>query len=123
MLFLRRHISSLAIAVVTIPVLVGLVFALWPSGKADSAFYTPGVTPSREECVMAKMKTYNKVDKQTLQAIAVDCELTVQSIEGHEGMRKAWEARQASRPAEPKPVAQPAAEAPAEGDRMRRVWR
>jgi len=124
MLFLRRHIGSLAITVVGIPLLVGLVFLFWPGGRSDDAFYRPGITPSREECVLAKMKTYAKIDKLTLQSIASECELTVQSIEGHEVMRKAWEARQAARQAEPKPAAAPvAAEPPPESDRLRRVWR
>lgn len=70
------------------------------------------------------MKTYAKIDKLTLQAIAAECELTVQSIEGHEVMRKAWEARQAARLAEPKPAPAPVVvEPPPESDRLRRVWR
>lgn len=68
------------------------------------------------------MKTYSKIDKQVLQSIAFECELTVQSIEGHEKLRQAWEDRQAVREAAPRPAAaEPTA--PAEGDRMRRVWR
>lgn len=121
--FLRQHGRSLAIAVVTVPVLVGLVFVMWPSGRSEQAFYTPGVTLSREDCVYEKMKSFGKVDRPTLKAIALECELTVQSIEGHEGMRKAWEARQASRPAEPKPAPAVAEPAVPEGDRLRRVWR
>lgn len=122
-IFIRQHLRNLAIAVVTLPVLGGLVYALWTTGRPETAvFYQPGVTPSREECVLAKMKTYAKIDKLTLQAIAAECELTVQSIEGHEVMRKAWEARQAARQAEPKPApAEP--EPAAEPDRLRRVWR
>ena len=124
MFFLRRHIGSLAITAVGIPLLVGLVFLLWPRDRSDDAFYRPGITPSREECVLAKMKTYAKIDRMTLQTIAAECELTVQSIEGHEVMRKAWETRQAVRQAEPKPVPAPvAAEPPPESDRLRRVWR
>lgn len=67
------------------------------------------------------MKNYAKLDKLVMQAIAAECELTVQSIEGHETLRKEWEQRQAVRDAAPKPVAEPAA--PAEADRVRRVWR
>ncbi|HLT76500.1 MAG TPA: hypothetical protein VKZ87_03845 [Ferrovibrio sp.] len=121
-LALRRHTSTLATAIVVVPVLVGLVYALWP-GRGEEVFYTPGVTPSREECVMQKMKNYAKIDKPTLQAIAVECELTVQSIEGHEVMRKAWEARQATRPVETKPAPAPAPEPAPQGDTLRRVWR
>jgi hypothetical protein len=118
--WLIRGAGILAIAVI----LGGVGYALRPGSRdADASFYTPGVTPKREDCVMAKMKSYAKIDKLTLQSIAMECELTVQSIEGHEKLRQAWEERQAVRDAAPKPV--PAAEpAPAaEGDRLRRVWR
>lgn len=91
------------------------------SGKSDGPYYTPGVTPSREECVLAKMKTYAKLTRQTLTNIAQECELTVQSIEGHETLRKAWEAREATRASEPQPAAEPAKAQP-EGDKLRRVW-
>jgi hypothetical protein len=98
-------------------------YALRPTGTGgDASYYTPGVTPKREDCVMAKMKTYAKLDKMVMQTIAAECELTVQSIEGHETLRKEWQQRQAVRDATPKPtVAEPAA--PAEADRLRRVWR
>lgn len=124
-IFLRQHLRGLAIAVVVLPALGGLVYALWTSARpATGAYYQPGVTPSREECVLAKMRTYAKIDRQTLQGIAAECELTVQSIEGHEVMRKAWEARQAARQAVPRPAPAPvAAEPPPESDRLRRVWR
>src|SRR3546814_12827741 len=77
MLFLRRHKSTLAIAAVTIPLVVGLVYALWRDVRPDESFYRPGVTPSREDCVLAKMKPYAKIDRMTLQSIAPACELPV----------------------------------------------
>ncbi|QDO96292.1 hypothetical protein FNB15_02925 [Ferrovibrio terrae] len=118
----RLLISSIGAAIV-IFTLAGVGYALRPAARhAEAAFYTPGVTPKREDCVIAKMKTYNKLDKQMLQNIAFECELTVQSIEGHEKLRQAWEERQAVREAGPKP-ATPEATVPAETDRMRRVWR
>lgn len=121
---LRQNLRILALAAVALPILAGVVLLFWPGRGEDAAFYTPGVTPSREECVLKKMKSYAKIDKPTLQAIAMECELTVQSIEGHEGMRKAWEARQANRPVEVKPAPPPPASEPApQGDTMRRVWR
>ena len=121
---LSQNLRTFALAAVALPLLAGLVLLFWPGRGKDAAFYTPGVTPSREECVLQKMKSYAKIDRPTLQAIAMECELTVQSIEGHEGMRKAWLARQANRPAEVKPAPSPAAEpAPAQGDTLRRVWR
>lgn len=108
---------------IVISILGGVAYALRPSMRGpDASFYTPGVTPKREDCVMAKMKTYAKLDKQVLQAIALECELTVQSIEGHEKLRQAWEERQAVREATPKPAAVEAAPAQ-EKDQLRRVWR
>lgn len=104
-------------------ILAGVAYALRPSTReAEANFYTPGVTPKREDCVIARMKTYNKIDKQMLQSIAVECELTVQSIEGHEKLRQAWQERQAVRDAAPRPAA-PEPTVPAEADRVRRVWR
>ncbi|WP_341894433.1 hypothetical protein [Ferrovibrio terrae] len=98
-------------------------YTLRPSARnADANFYTPGVTPKREDCVITRMKTYAKLDKMVMQSIATECELTVQSIEGHEKLRQAWEERQAVRDATPKPVAAPEPP-PAEADRLRRVWR
>lgn len=104
-------------------VVLGVVgWMLRPGSRGDDRYYVPGVTPTREECVIAKMKTYARIDRQVMMSIANECELTVQSIEGHEKLRKAWEERQAVREATPKPVA-PAAEPTPEGDRLRRVWR
>ena len=125
--FLRRTDRRLLIsgigAAVILSILAGVGYLLRPTTReAEATFYTPGVTPKREDCVMAKMKTYNKIDKQMLQSIAFECELTVQSIEGHEKLRHAWQERQAVREAAPKPAATETA-TPAEADRMRRVWR
>lgn len=121
---LQRHWRSLAVAAVLLPVLAGIGFLLWPLGGYQDAFYTPGATPSREECAYAKLKNYKRVDKQILYNIAQDCELTVQSIEGHEGLRKAWEQRQAARETEATSAPAPAAASePAQGDTLRRVWR
>jgi hypothetical protein len=124
-LFLRRHGRTLAVLAVPVPVVIGLVFLIWPQLGAETAYYTPGVTPTREDCALAKMKDYARLDRQILLNIAQECELTVQSIEGHERLRKAWEERQAARQAEPKPA--PAAPAPEpdtpQGDTLRRVWR
>ncbi len=125
--FLRRTDRRLLIsgigAAVILSILAGVGYLLRPTTReAEASFYTPGVTPKREDCVMAKMKTYNKIDKQMLQSIAFECELTVQSIEGHEKLRHAWQERQAVREAAPKPAAAETA-TPAEADRTRRVWR
>lgn len=119
----RRALLGSVGAAVIIVILAGIAYALRPMGRdTDAAFYTPGVTPKREDCVMARMKTYNKIDKQMLQSIAMECELTVQSIEGHEKLRQAWQERQAVREAAPRPAStEPTT--PAESDRIRRVWR
>lgn len=125
--FIRRLDRRLLIgsfgAVVILLILAGVGYAVRPSSRdADASFYTSGVTPKREDCVLVKMKNYSKIDKHVLQSIAMDCELTVQSIEGHQKLRQAWEERQAVREAAPKP-ATPEATTPAEADRVRRVWR
>lgn len=121
---LDRRLLISGSGVAAIILILGFVgYMLRPGAQqAEVNFYTPGVTPKREDCVMAKMKNYAKLDKSVLQAIAMECELTVQSIEGHEVLRREWEQRQAVRDAAPKPAAaEPTA--PAETDRVRRVWR
>lgn len=119
----RRLLTSSIGVVAILCILAGVGFALRPTAReTETTFYTPGVTPKREDCVIAKMKTYNKLDKQMLQNIAFECELTVQSIEGHEKLRQAWQERQAVRDAAPKPAASEPAPT-AESDRVRRVWR
>jgi hypothetical protein len=125
---LRRFDRRLLISgssVLAVLLLLGYVgYMLRPFTRdSDSNFYTPGVTPNREDCVISKMKNYAKIDRMVMQSIAQECELTVQSIEGHEKLRKAWEERQAIREATPKPAATPEPAAPAESDRLRRVWR
>lgn len=117
----RRLLSTVAGVAVLLVVCGGVAMLFRSGSRSDGPYYTPGVTPSREECVLAKMKTYAKLTKQTLTNIAEECELTVQSIEGHEKLRKAWEAREAARPPEPAPAAEPTKTQP-EGDKLRRVW-
>lgn len=119
----RRVIAYGGGALAILVILGGVGMMIRPDPKIDgTTFYTPGVTPKREDCVLAKMKNYAKIDALALQTIATECELTVQSIEGHEKLRREWEQRQAVREAAPKPAAaEPTA--PAEGDRLRRVWR
>jgi hypothetical protein len=125
--FIRRLDRRLLIGslgtVVIILILAGVGYALRPPARdADATFYTSGVTPKREDCVLVKMKNYSKIDKNVLQSIAMDCELTVQSIEGHQKLRQAWEERQAVREATPRPTT-PDPTPAAESDRLRRVWR
>jgi hypothetical protein len=118
-----RRLVKVASAVAVVLVLGTIGWMIRPGSRTDDRYYVPGVTPTREDCVMAKMKNYAKIDRLVLASIANECELTVQSIEGHEKLRKAWEERQAVRESAPKPAAAtPATEQP-EGDRVRRVWR
>lgn len=124
--FLKRlRPGSLISAAVSIGavLLVALgVYTFWPRGGGQ-ANYATGANASRETCFYDRIRQYATVNKQVLFQIAQDCELTVQSIEGHAQMRREWEARQASKPA-PAPVPVPAAaEPPGEKDQLRRVWR
>ncbi|MFN4312172.1 MAG: hypothetical protein ACK4FK_16430 [Ferrovibrio sp.] len=118
-----RRLVKVASAVAVVLVLGTIGWMIRPGGRSDDRYYVPGVTPTREDCVMAKMKNYAKIDRLVLASIANECELTVQSIEGHEKLRKAWEERQAVREAAPKPAAPAAPTEQPEGDRVRRVWR
>jgi hypothetical protein len=119
----RRALLVSVGAAVIILILAGVAYALRPTSREiDANFYTPGVTPKREDCVIAKLKNYNRIDKQMLQNIATECELTVQSIEGHEKLRQAWQERKAVRDTIPS-ATPPEPAVPAEGDRLRRVWR
>lgn len=98
------------------------VYTFWPRDGGQGNYAT-GANTSRETCFYDRIRQYATVNKQVLFQIAQECELTVQSIEGHAQMRREWEARQASKPA-PAPAPTPAAtEAPAEKDQLRRVWR
>lgn len=94
----------------------------------EKPFYTPGNIPSREDCFYDKLAIFKHVNKQIIFQAAQDCELEVQSLEGHEQMRQEWIERQAEKAREraAQKAAAPApkpAEEPKELDQVRRVWR
>lgn len=89
----------------------------------EKPFYTPGKVPSRDDCFYEKIGRFKNLNKQILFQAAQECELEVQSIEGHEQARLEWLERKAeavkNRP--PPEVKEP--EPQQELDRTRRVWR
>lgn len=103
---------------------VGLL--MMPSQEKD--FYTPGKIPTREDCFYEKLAVFKNVTRQIIFQVASECELEVQSLEGHEQMRQEWVERQAEKARQraaqraTEPVPAPA-EQPQELDRVRRVWR
>jgi hypothetical protein len=92
----------------------------------EKPFYTPGVVQSRDDCFYGKLAQFKNLTRQILFAAAQECEIEVQSVEGHEQRRLEWMERQAERERqralEPQPV-QAAPEEPKEKDTVRRVWR
>jgi hypothetical protein len=111
---------------------VGLLFLIGAglysfmlSMPKEKPFYTPGKVVSREECFDAKLAQFKNVTRQIIFSAAQECEIEVQSVEGHEKIRLEWVERQAEkarqRAANPQPVAP--AEEPKEKDTLRRVWR
>lgn len=90
----------------------------------EKPYYTPGKVPSRDDCFYEKINRFKNLNKQILFQAAQECELEVQSIEGHEQERLEWLERKAEA-ARSRPAA-PAAQEPQpqqELDRVRRVWR
>jgi hypothetical protein len=91
----------------------------------EKPYFTPGkAIPNREDCFYDKLAKFKNVNKQIIFQAANECELEIQSLQGHEKMYDAWVQEQAERArqraaqkAQPKP-----AEPPNEGDRVRRVW-
>jgi hypothetical protein len=93
----------------------------------EKPYFTPGKSiPSREDCFYDKLAKFKNVNRQIIFQVANECELEVQSLQGHEKMYDAWVQEQAERARER--AAQKAAEqakpaeTPKEGDRVRRVW-
>lgn len=89
----------------------------------EKPFYTPGQVPSRDDCFYGKLAQFKNVTRQIIFQAAQECEIEVQSLEGHEQKRQEWLARQAEKALRP---AEPVAPAPVEEqekDRVRRVWR
>lgn len=90
----------------------------------EKPFYQPGVIPSREECFIEKLSRYSKLTKQILFQAGQECELEIQSIEGHEQRRIEWLQEQAEKRRLQKEAPPPEAPPPAAPiDTVRRVWR
>lgn len=101
------------------------VYTFFLATPKEKAFYTPGTVPSRDDCFYGKLAQFKNVTRQILFTTAQECEIEVQSVEGHEQRRQEWMERQAERERQralnPDPV--PAADEPKEKDTLRRVWR
>ncbi|WP_300296608.1 hypothetical protein [Ferrovibrio sp.] len=113
------------VGVLALILLIAAGFYAYMTGPGrEQAFYTPGNVPSREDCFYRKLAQFQNVTRQIIFQAAQECELEVQSLEGHEQMRQEWIDRQAekARQRAAQPVA-PAPEEPKELDRVRRVWR
>lgn len=90
----------------------------------EKPFYQPGVIPSREECFIDKLSRYSKLTKQILFQAGQECELEIQSIEGHEQRRIEWLQEQAEKRRLQKEAPPPEAPPPAAPvDTVRRIWR
>lgn len=127
-----RRLSPLqraGVTAVVVLVLLGIAgyLSIQVVTEEEKPFYTPGVIPSRQDCFYEKIGRFNKLNKQILFQAAQECELEVQSIEGHEQKRLEWLEKQAEAARQRKLAPQPAAKpeeppAPVEMDRVRRVW-
>lgn len=92
----------------------------------EKPFYTPGQVPSRDDCFYGKLAQFKNVTRQIIFQAGQECEIEVQSLEGHEQKRQEWIERQAekARQRAADPVVQtPAPAEEQEKDRVRRVWR
>lgn len=100
-------------------------YTLYASLPKEKPFYTPGVVQTREDCFYGKLAQFTNLTRQILFNAAQECEIEVQSVEGHEQRRQEWIERQAERERQralnPDPA--PVVEEPKEKDTLRRVWR
>lgn len=89
----------------------------------EKPFYTPGQIPSRDQCFLDKISKFKNLNKMILFQASQECELEIQSIEGHEQARLEWLERKAEalQRQQEQQQAAPAVEEPK--DRLRRVWR
>lgn len=121
-----QRLSIVGVAGLALLVIAGLFGYIMLPGT-DKPYYTPGNIPSREDCFYEKLAIFKNVTKQIIFQAAAECELEVQSLEGHEQMRQEWIERQAEKARQraaqkaAEPEVQP--EQPQELDRVRRVWR
>lgn len=121
-----QRFSIVGLGALALLALAGIFsFAVLPGN--EKPFYSPGKVPSREECFYDKLAIFKNVTRQIIFQAAQECELEVQSLEGHEQMRQEWIERQAEkarqRAAAKAESSPPPAEEPQELDRVRRVWR
>ena len=122
----QQRFGIMGFAVLALFAMAGVFsFAVLPG--QEKPFYTPGKVPTREECFYDKLAIFKNVTRQIIYQTALECEVEVQSLEGHEQMRQDWVERQAEKArlhaAQKKAEPQPVAEEPKELDRVRRVWR
>jgi hypothetical protein len=90
----------------------------------EKPFFTPGQVPSRDDCFYGKLAQFKNVTRQIIFQAAQECEIEVQSLEGHEQKRQEWIERQAERARQR--ASEPVVDTPQpeqEKDRVRRVWR
>jgi hypothetical protein len=120
-----QRLSFIGIVVLLLLVAAGL-YTFMAGSQREKAFYTPGAVPSRDDCFYGKLAQFKNVTRQIIFQAAQECEIEVQSLEGHEQRRQEWIERQAEkarqRAADPQP-AQAVPEEPKEKDTLRRVWR
>ncbi len=114
------------LGVIVLLLLVGAgVYSFFLAQPKEKAFYTPGTVPSRDDCFYGKLAQFKNITRQVLFMAAQECEIEVQSVEGHEQRRQEWIERQAERERQralnPDPA--PVVEEPKEKDTLRRVWR
>lgn len=121
-----QRLSFLGILLLLALVGAGL-YSFVINAPQEQTFYTPGAVPKREDCFYTKLAQFRNVTKQIIFSAAQECELEIQSIEGHEQMRQEWIERQAEkarqRAAQQVAEPAPAPEEPKEKDTLRRVWR
>lgn len=113
-----------ALALLAVVGLVNYVLTI----PAEKPYFVPGQVPNRDDCFYGKLAQFKNVSRQVIFQAAQDCEIEVQSIEGHEQRRQEWLERQAEKARQRPPVVEaappaPLPEEPQEKDRVRRVWR
>lgn len=106
--------------------IVAGIYGMVKVSLQEKPYFTPGKSiPTREDCFYDKLAKFKNVNRQIIYQVANECELEVQSLQGHEKMYEDWVQEQAEKAREraAQKAAEPAAPAaPKEGDRVRRVW-
>ena len=107
--------------------LVAGIYGMVKVALEQKPYFVPGKPiPSREDCFYDHLAKFRHVNKQIIFQAANECELEIQSLEGHEKMYDEWvqEQEQKAQERAAQKAAQQAkpAEQPSAGDRVRRVW-